>query len=263
MAYPDFSELSFGYCFLRELETLYTSGGRFPKAPDFITQHDEATEGYDVEVALDGAVPLFIQLKRSEVMVGDTAREFKSAWFPSRPAFRMNLHFSQKHAYDQHTALQVLESTGEQVIYATSQIETPADLSAHCIGGTVISSASAMFSPNEIQLPDHINAHHVSFYADQPWAVVFSEDGGHFERRFPNSKKWLSQLFENARNRQDNEDAMRRVVQSIRSSIDREFVSGDISRLSDGNPVTEAAMLAYFLLDAQLTFVKPPKKLRL
>lgn len=260
MAYPDFSELSFGYCFLRELETRYTQDGRFPKAPDFITQQDEAIKGYDVKLAMDGAVPLFIQLKRSEVMVGDDAREFKSGLFKSRPAFRMNLHRSMKHAYGQHIALQALESSGEQVIYATSQIKTPTDLSAHCIGGTVISSASAMFSPNEIVLPDQIKAHHVSFYADESWAVVFSEVGNKFERRFPNSKKWLSQLFEQTRNRQDNEDAMRRVVQSIRSSINWEFAGVDIARLSDGNPVTEAAILAYFFLDAQLTFVKPPKK---
>jgi hypothetical protein len=177
MAYPDFSELSFGYCFLRELETRYTHGGRFPKAPDFITQQDEATKGYDVEVALDGAIPLFIQLKRSEVMVGDYAREFKSSSFPTRPAFRMNLHRSQKHGYAQHLALQALESSGEQVIYATSQIETPTELSAHSVSGTVISSASAMFSPNEIQLPDLTSPHHVSFYAHQPWAVLFSDEG--------------------------------------------------------------------------------------
>ena len=52
MAWPDFTELSFGYCFLRELESRYTHGGRFPKAPDFISQHEEATEGYDVEGAM-------------------------------------------------------------------------------------------------------------------------------------------------------------------------------------------------------------------
>lgn len=258
MAYPDFSELSFGYCFLRELESRYTHGGRFPKAPDFITQHDEATKGYDVEVAMDGAVPLFIQLKRSEVMVGDYAREFGTSWFPSRPAFRMNLHFSR--AYAQHLALQDLESSGEQVIYATSQIELPAELSAHSLSGTVISSASAMFAPNEIQLPDLIAKHHVSFYADKPWAVVFSEEGGYFDRRFPSAEKWLSQLFEKPRGRAANEAAMRAVAQRIRSRFGAGAVDGGVDRISDGSPVTEAAILAYFLLDAQLTFVKPPKR---
>jgi hypothetical protein len=258
MAYPDFSELSFGYCFLRELESRYTHGGRFPKAPDFITQHDEATKGYDVEVAMDGAVPLFIQLKRSEVMVGGYAREFGSQWFQTRPAFRMNLH--GKHAYAQHAALQDLDTSGEQVIYATSQIEEPAELSAHSVSGTVISSASAMFAPNEIQLPDLTAKHHVSFYEDKPWAVVFSEEGGHFDRRFPSAEKWISQLFEKPRGREENEAAMRSVALRIRSRFGASAVDRGIARISDGSPVTEAAILSYFLLDAQLTFVKPPKK---
>ncbi len=258
MAHPGFSELSFGYCFLRELETRHTHGGRFPKAPDFISQYDEATKGYDVEVALDGAVPLFIQLKRSNVMIGDYAREFGSGWFPSRPAFRMNLH--RKNHYAQHGALQELESDGEQVIYATSQIEEQDELSAHCISGTVISSASAMFSPNEIQLPDLTASHHVSFYGDEPWAVVFSEDGGHFERRFPSAERWLSQLFDKPRDPADNRETMRRVVQIIRARFGPRIMRDDVARSSDGNPVIEAAILSYFLLDAQLTFVKPPKK---
>lgn len=257
MGYPDFSELSFGYCFLRELETRYTHGGRFPKAPDFITQHDEATKGYDVEVAMDGAVPLFIQLKRSEVMVGGYAREFGSLWFQTRPAFRMNLH--RKHAYAQHTALQDLQTSGEQVIYATSQIEQPAELSAHSLSGTVISSASAMFAPNEIQLPDLTATHHVSFYADQPWAVVFSEEGGHFDRRFPRAEKWISQLFEKPRGREENEAVMRAVAQRIRSRFGVRAVDRGVARISDGSPVAEVAILAYFFLDAQLTFVNPPK----
>lgn len=259
MAYPGFSELSFGYCFLRELESRHTHGGRFPKAPDFISQHDEATKGYDVEVALDGAVPLFIQLKRSDVMIGDYAREFGSGWFPSRPAFRMNLH--RRNKYAQHGALQDLESDGEQVIYATSQIEEHDELSGHCLGGTVISAATAMFSPNEIQLPDLTATHHVSFYADKPWAVVFSEKGGHFERRFPSAEQWLSQLFNKPRDREGNQSAMRRAAQRIRARFGPHVIIGDsVARHSDGNPVIEAAILSYFLLDAQLTFVKPPKK---
>lgn len=258
MAYPDFSEFSFGYCFLRELETRYTHGGRFPKAPDFITQQDEATKGYDVEVAMDGAVPLFIQLKRSEVMVGDLAREFGSRWFRSRPAFRMNLHSSRRYA--QHLALQDLETRGEQVIYATSQIQQPVELSVHSLSGTVISSASAMFAPNEIQLPDLTGRHHVSFYADKPWAVVFSEEGGSFDRRFPSADKWLSLLFEKPRGREENEAAMRSVAQRLRSQFGADGMRGPVARIADGNRVAETAILAYFLLDAQLTFVKPPKK---
>lgn len=55
MPWPDFTELTFGFAFLRELEQNYVHGGRFPKAPDFISQGAEATKGYDVEVAIDGS----------------------------------------------------------------------------------------------------------------------------------------------------------------------------------------------------------------
>ena len=50
MPWPDFSELSFGFSFLREFEREHTPGGFFPSAPDFISQNDEAALGYDVEV---------------------------------------------------------------------------------------------------------------------------------------------------------------------------------------------------------------------
>ena len=116
-----------------------------------------------------------------------------------------------------------------------------------------------MFAPNEILLPDLIAAHHVSFYADKAWAVVFSEEGGRFERRFPSAQRWLSQLFNRPRDRAGNHDAMRSVVKRIRSRFDSQVEERGIARLSDGNPVIEAAILAYFLLDAQPTFVKPPK----
>ena len=52
MPWPDFTELTFGYVFLREFERYYVHGGRFPKAPDFISQGEEATKGYDVEIVI-------------------------------------------------------------------------------------------------------------------------------------------------------------------------------------------------------------------
>ena len=90
MAWPDFTDLSFGHCFLRELETRYTRGGRFSKAPDFISQHVEKTEGYDGEVAMDGSIPLFIPLKRSMVMTGLNAGELASPLFTKTPITRVS-----------------------------------------------------------------------------------------------------------------------------------------------------------------------------
>ena len=74
MPWPDFTELSFGYCFLREFESQHVSGGQFPKGPDFISQYDEATKGYDVEVAIDNATPAFLQFKRSFVLTTRNAK---------------------------------------------------------------------------------------------------------------------------------------------------------------------------------------------
>ena len=56
-------------------------GGKFPKAPDFISQGAEATKGYDVEVTLDGSTPVFIQLKRSYVLVQKNAREIQQGLY--------------------------------------------------------------------------------------------------------------------------------------------------------------------------------------
>lgn len=274
MAYPDFSELSFGYCFLRELETRHTHGGQFPKAPDFISQFDEGTKGYDVEVAMDGAVPLFIQLKRSEVMTRSNAGEFGSPWFSAQPVYRMNLHRSRKYA--QHRALQDLEATGEAVVYATSQIDDPTSLSVHASAGSIIASATAIFSPTEINLPDLTAPHHVSFYANSAWAAVFSAQGQRFERSFPSGQDWLDKLVQKPRTRQQNDQKMRDVVdlfrsrpafsqpestavpeEALESAFDRMESVEHLVRMAEASPTIQAAIYAYFLLDTQLTFVKP------
>src|SRR5262245_47630104 len=57
--WPDFSEVSFGFSFLRDFERLHAPGGAFPSAPDFISQADVASLGYDVEAALAGSNPVF------------------------------------------------------------------------------------------------------------------------------------------------------------------------------------------------------------
>jgi hypothetical protein len=42
MPWPGFSELSFGFGFLREFERQHAPDGSFPSAPDFISQNEEA-----------------------------------------------------------------------------------------------------------------------------------------------------------------------------------------------------------------------------
>ncbi len=254
MPYPDFTELSFGYCFLRELEKQYVHGGQFPKAPDFISQKQEAKDGYDVKVAMNNATPLFIQLKRSMVIGHPAATEFAHPYFNEDPVYRMKLHPNGQ--FQQHKALQDLQNKGAAVIYATSQIDSAFELAEHCRLGSVISRASAIFEPNEIDLPDLTGQHWVSFYADDPFGIVFSKDGKKFERQFPNAKKWLSGLFKKSASSDNNQTQMTEVCKILRqnfSKFDEELV---MARPLSDSPVMEASYLAYFLLGAQLTFVK-------
>jgi hypothetical protein len=89
MPWPDFTELTFGSAFLREFEKNYVNGGRFPKAPDFISQGAEATKGYDVEIAMSDATPVYLQLKRSYVLVTCNAKEIKGGIFTTPKVYRM------------------------------------------------------------------------------------------------------------------------------------------------------------------------------
>lgn len=263
MPWPDFTELSFGYCFLRELETKYTPGGRFPKAPDFISQHAEKTKGYDVEVdlAMNGSAPVFIQLKRSMVMIRNNAIEYGSPYFANKPVFRMKLH--KNDGFAQHKALMTLEQAGNNVVYATSQVATPEDLIEHTRNGTIVTKASSIFSPSSIKLPDFQDEHHVSFYADQTWAVLFSEEGKQFQRKWSNSSEWIANLASSARDLESNEKAMREaegVLRRLADEVDWDLrgpLNSVLERFS--RPTARVAVLAYYLLGVQLMFLKAPK----
>lgn len=260
MPWPDFTELSFGYCFLRELETKYTRDGRFPKAPDFISQHAEKTDGYDVEVAMTGSIPLFIQLKRSMIIKSPNAVEYTSPHFPHRPVFRMNLH--RKDSFAQHEALQRLESHGNHVIYATSQIRDPQDLLTHTKNGTMVSDASTIFSPASINLPTWHEPHHVSFYANQSWAVLFSREGEWFERTWPKSLAFIDEILSSPNSREDNEKAMLNAERTLLGEASKTELNMPRRLLGilDGldGPSARVSVLAHYLLDTQLMFLKPP-----
>jgi hypothetical protein len=100
LPWPDFTELSFGFCFLREFERQYVAGGSFPRAPDFISQYKEATEGHDVEIALEDSTPVFLQFKRSMVLTRRNAREITCGDYADPKIYRMYLH--KKDDYRQH-----------------------------------------------------------------------------------------------------------------------------------------------------------------
>ena len=252
MPWPDFTELTFGYLFLREFELKYVYGGRFPRAPDFISQWDEATKGYDVEIALSDATPVYLQLKRSFVLERRNAKEFRDGTYQYPKAYRMYLHKNKY--YRQHRALQDLEKKGNAVLYVTSQIHESGEFADAYNAGCIVSQASALFSPCEIVPPDYSQVHHVSFKADDQFGYVYSREPERFERKFVDVDHWLPILRDGRLSLDDNRKLLRETVDFLSRNVS---VRDPLSSLIVEKPVEQkVSILAYFLPDAQLAFVK-------
>lgn len=176
MVFPDFSEFTFGYAVVRQIEEVL--GGQ-TVVPSFPTQPEEANRGYDVSFLSHG-VPLFIQFKRSEVMRRKSCREYKDKNTNFQPPiFRMHLHCS--HKFRQHFLMQDLESKGSVAVYCTSAVEDKNALDAHYSDGKTF-DASTFFRPLEINLPSLDVSHHVSFCRGSTRAWVYSSEGAPFSR---------------------------------------------------------------------------------
>ena len=252
MPAPDFTELTFGYAYLRELERHYSDGSSFPFAPDFISQNEEASKGYDVKVTLDGATPLFLQLKRSLVLTRASAREIQDGSFAEPRVYRMSLH--KKGKYRQHKALQDLEAHGHEVQYVTSQIYTQREFQDAFAAGTLVSDAAARFLPSEIVLPDDTQNHHVSFKAEDCFGYVYSTEPVRFERKIADLDIVMPRLRERQRSYEDNLQALESAVELMSKGLSR---FDPIRKHLDGKPVEQkASILAFTLLNAQLAFLK-------
>lgn len=271
MPWPDFTELTFGYAYLRELERRHAVGGSFPLAPDFISQNVEAERGYDVEVTLDGAVPLFIQFKRSLVLTRRSAREIQDRTYSGPQVFRMHLH--KRGAYRQHKALQRLETGGNEVQYVTSQIYTEREFHTAFAGRSILSQASAHFLPNEIVLPDEVDDHHVSFKAEDAFGYVYSSEPRQFPRKLVNYEAWLWRLRERRRSYKANLQSLEKAVEIMSENLPRRFpvarmspgqqssrrpvIVGPMAQILKDKPIEQqASILAYVTLGAQLVFVR-------
>lgn len=252
MPWPDFTELTFGYAYLRELERKHMPGGTFPMAPDFISQSDEATKGYDVKVMLTGTTPFFIQFKRSFVLTRRTAREVADGYFASPRVYRMHLH--KRGAYRQHKALRNLEASGCMVAYVTSQIYTHLEFSRHFGSQTIISDASAHFLPSQISLPNVTEDHHISFKPGISTAYLYSAEPRVLERSLADQQSLLGQLRERRRSYEGNLAVLTKAVELM---SDRLGPRSQIAKLLRERPIEQqAALLAYYQLDSILTFVK-------
>lgn len=249
MPWPDFSELSFGYSFLREFERLHASGGIFPAAPDFISQAVEATKGYDVKI-LSNSIPVFFQFKRSFVLTTGNAREIKNGDFAATPLYRM--HLRERDGYRQHKALQDLESSGEAVFYVTSQIEDSDRLSRYYSQSKILTKATAVIAPNEIHLPDTTTKHHLTFKAGGSTFKLYSDQGVEAERKFSSWDRLVTTLSDKRRNAEENRAALARTADMLAQR--RPAVREIVDRFED--PVVKASVLSFLVLDAQLTFFK-------
>jgi hypothetical protein len=246
MPWPDFSELSFGFSFLREFERLHAPGGEFPSAPDFISQADEASLGYDVEASLAGSNPVFFQFKRSFVLTTSRAKEIQNGDFAHPVLYRMYLR--EKENYRQHKALRSLEQRGNSVFYVTSQIRNFDELTHAYAGGSVVDGTAALFSPLEINLPDDTGDHHLCFRAAANYAYIYSQEGNRFQRKHPTWGITLERLRLGRRTADQNRKILQRTV------TDLERQSPSAKEISDrfGHPAIKASILAFLVLDAQL-----------
>jgi hypothetical protein len=162
------------------------------------------------------------------------------------------MHKSGK--YRQHKALQGLEGLGNAVFYVTSQIHTPEEFADAYATGTIVSKASELFSPNEIILPDDTGRHHVSFKPSGSLGYVYSNDPHPFERKFADDNIWRPHLLERRQSLEKNRETLKETVSYLKRMIKPQ---ASIRKMIEKKPTeVQASILAYFLLDAQLTFVK-------
>lgn len=247
MPWPNFSELTFGYSFLSEFERLYTPGGRFPRAPEFISQRQEAHQAYDVEMALAHGTPVFIQLKRSFVVGRRSAKE--GNYFLQFPCFRMYLR--KNASYDQHRKLQRHQQRARNALYVTSRVSDRKQLFNAYQRGTVVSSAVRSFRPRDIPLPTDNKQHWVSFERTGRLIRRFSDDPIKIESSISNLEEFIGPLLAEAPGKDRNLKGLRQFVEDVVE--DDPYVARLISDVDD--PAARASIAAAATMDATLTFV--------
>lgn len=148
---PDISEYSYGFALVSELIHYYEIGSL--GAPRFPTQVEEGEEGgYDVEIP--HGIPIFLQMKRSECLVGRTA---KNASRLGIPHYRMHLR-PLRHS-QQHNLLLAWEQLHPEVYYATPLFHTSKELD-EAYQSNEVAARSLLVKPSIIgHLPDDKNHH--------------------------------------------------------------------------------------------------------
>lgn len=143
MAKPDFSELTFSFAFLNELQWFLWNNTPNPHLWlffNFLTVHEEVNIGADV-VFNNGLTPIYIQFKRSGVIKaqkGRTPKELKpnpartnNFTLNDRPFYRMHLHKNKE--YLQHHTLQAQEVIALKRVFKCYQPSAKPRCLADCI----------------------------------------------------------------------------------------------------------------------------------
>ncbi|WP_427450576.1 hypothetical protein [Litorimonas sp. WD9-15] len=275
MAYPDFSELTFSFAFLNELQWFLWRNSPVMHPwifMNFLTVHQEIKVGADV-VFNNGLTPIYIQFKRSGIIKGQNGRTPKELkpnqsgnhqfTLNQRPFYRMHLH---KHMeYLQHFTLQVQEVIANQrVFYVTSQVPDIKALQDCVKDRSVFSDASAFFLPSEIILPTDVSnpddlkeTHWVSFSKNDTHKVVYSEIGVKTPRAFQRSANFSESLYSWVSEKSPAD----RTKHELKKSIELIISAFGINEKNlpegfrDGSLVYQAKYLHRYYLDTEIFFV--------
>lgn len=254
---PNFSEFTYGYALTQEL---VTAGGFGIRAlPVFPTQYEEggAGGGYDVMLQTPG-LPIFLQFKVADRMVGHTASEAQTGHF-TPPYYRMRIHGS-RHS-DQHELLLELEVSDQTVFYASSAFESLSDLNHHYQNHT-IRSQSLWVSPSQIGTFNDQGDHYVAFQIRGNWIVRSEPFEGVGSIDFSGaSSRMLSRI------EKEGDRLMRRGhVEDLASTVykiaaqARDAHPTDIDRtkqfLSDRHPLEQIAFVSAVYLDTMFLIAR-------
>ena len=155
---PDISEFSYGYALTEDL--IRTMPASLRAAPVFPSLIEEGRSGVGYDLRLDFGIPIFIQFKLSDYMVGHAVKEKQRYHLFVPPFYRMHLR-PLKHS-EQHDLLLDLERSGQLVFYAAPAFHTVHELNQYYLREEV-AQHSVFFRPLDIgPLPDEEN-HHVAF----------------------------------------------------------------------------------------------------
>ena len=272
MGYPEFSELTFGFAFLNELQRFaWANGG--PGFPwlwaNFFTVHDEIDIGADVEL-FAGSIPIYIQLKRSEVfekrspngpveLIG-TKKKHGGGRHPALfvdsecPIYRMNLH--RKYNYKQHEELRKTEYfTNGRACYVTSQVRDAEEL-RYCVNDQrIMSEAATVYLPSEIRFSNFNEKHFVSFTRQRRKSLIYSEFGEPFERKYSNARKYISRI--SGQNRADfSGERLKKEFAQIEEWLREAFNVKELPEIyTEASVLWKAKYLLRYYLDTELLLI--------